>query len=224
MSRYREEYGPSDNLSEDEDFYETESPSVVRARKRRRRAMVTVLVLLLALFYAFWWAFSYFKAAGGDGAAAPTTAATCRPADPAAVEPGNITINVYNATSRGGLAASVGGEYRTAGFLVGEIANDPLKRAIEAPAEIRFGPNGQANAELVANTVQQAVLVPDERADASVDVVLGNAFAALTPVPSPSGDAALPVCPPPSEAPGDAPADAPADTPADTPAESPAAS
>jgi hypothetical protein len=67
---------------------------------------------------------------------------------------------------------------------VGQVANDPLKKKIEAPAEIRFGPNGKAGSELVAKLVEGAVPTQDTRADASVDLVIGNGFKALVVAPT----------------------------------------
>lgn len=194
MSRYREEYGPQEDL-DDGEVYEEVSASVARARRRRIRALVTILVLLLGLFYAFWWAYSYYKA-DRSGEDRPSTSATCRPAGPNEVTPAAVTLNVYNTTQRTGLAASVAKELGERGFVVAAVANDPLGKSVPGPAEVRFGPAGQAGADLVIGLLGEGVVTAaDERADASVDIALGDGYAALLPAPSPTG---LPLCPEPT--------------------------
>ncbi len=194
-------------MSQDDDYdvhhLAVESASSIAARRRRRKALITVALLLLGLFFAFWWAYSYYKASGpnaatpGPGASAT---ATCRPVDPNALTPAKVTVNVFNATTRQGLAASASKEFATQGYVVGKVANDPLKKAVAGPAEVRFGPAGKAASDLVlASLGEGAVPVPDERTDASVDVALGTAYVALKPLPSPSST--LPACPP-SASPG----------------------
>ena len=91
-------------------------------------------------------------------------------------------MNVYNATTRKGLAKSTSVELAARGFRTGKVSNDPSKKIIAASAEIRFGPAGAVNAKVVAAQVVGAVLVPDNRRDATVDFVLGEGFAALATV------------------------------------------
>jgi hypothetical protein len=93
--------------------------------------------------------------------------------------PGAITVNVYNATTRKGLAKSTSLELAARGFRTAKVANDPSKKIIAASAEIRYGSAGAAAAKVVAAQVIGAVLVPDSRKDGSVDFVLGEGFAAL---------------------------------------------
>ena len=177
----------------------TEAASSVVAR-RRRKALITLAVLLLGLFFAFWWAYSYYKASDGGASRAGTSASaapTCQPVDPNALTPAKITLNVYNATKRAGLAGTVSKEFAAQGYVLGKVANDPAKHAIAGPAEVRFGPAGKAAGELVMKSIGQgAVPVEDTRADATVDVALGDGFSALQPLPSDSASPALPPCEP----------------------------
>jgi hypothetical protein len=114
--------------------------------------------------------------------------------------PADVTSNVYNATDRTGLAAATAEELKTRGFVIGTVANDPLGKTITGVAEIRHGPKGADAASLMAFYLPGAKLIDDDRADASIDTVLGAGFmdvapqaevdAAIdtpTPSPSPSG-------------------------------------
>ena len=49
---------------------------------------------------------------------------------------------------------------------------------------MRFGPNGKAGAELVSKLVEGATPTQDTRADATVDLVIGNGFKALGVAPT----------------------------------------
>ncbi|MFC7490149.1 MULTISPECIES: LytR C-terminal domain-containing protein [unclassified Knoellia] len=175
-----------------------ELPAELRHRQQHRRATTTILVVILMLFFAFWYAYSYYRES--TGVAAPTQSAqTCRPFDPKVATPANTTVNVYNATTRAGLAARTAADLRRRGFTVGKVANDPLGRKVAAPAEIRFGPAGRSRSALVVplggkGTTQLA----DARKDASVDLVLGAKFTALGAAPKPTGK---PMCPSPSTSP-----------------------
>jgi hypothetical protein len=159
---------------------------------RRRRAAVTLVVVCLGLFLAFWYAFSYYRASNEEQAAAAARP-TCTPYDPKALVPAKVTVNVYNSTDRNGLAAATAKALERQGFVVDAIANDPLKRTVKAPAEVRHGPKGTKQAALVAGTVGKGVVVlKDTRKDAEVDLVVGRSFKALVPLPSP----AMPTCSP----------------------------
>ena len=177
--------------------HERDLSTELRHRHQQRRATTTILVVLLLLFFAFWYAFSYYRASTERSAAAPKTA-TCRPYDPKVAAPANTTVNVYNATSKEGLAGRTATELRRRGFTVGKVANDPLGRSVKA-AEVRFGPGGKSRAELVAPLGGKGTTkVADKRKDTTVDLVLGAGFTTLAPSPKPSG---LPMCAPPSATP-----------------------
>lgn len=173
------------------------TPQSERARHRRNRALTTIGLVLLALFFAFWFAYSYYRDAGDASGRAPVP--TCRPASSRDVTPATVKVNVYNATNRAGLAKSTSEVVADLGFQVGDIANDPLKRKVAGPAEVRFGPKGKAGADILLAVVGKgAVAVQDTRKDATVDLVLGTAFVKLGALPSPTG---LPVCTSPAKTP-----------------------
>ena len=158
--------------------YIVESGAPSSRRARRRRALITLSLVVLMLFFAFWYAYSYIQAPADPSAAA--AAPTCPPAaTSAAPRSRDTTVNVYNATSRTGLAAMTATEVRKRGFRVATVANDPLLRTIAGPAEVRYGRSGAAKAKLVLALVKGAKATPDARSDSSVDLVLGESFTAL---------------------------------------------
>lgn len=167
---------------------------------RHLRAAVTLLLLVGFVFFA---ALYGWRAITGDAAEEDVAAQQCLPAAPAdGPPPGEVQVNVYNATTRSGLASSTAGLLRERGFVILDVANDPLARQIEGTAEVRANPAQQAAANVVLAQLPDAVFVPDERAEPTVDLVLGNAFQSLavplTPGPDPGAEA---------EAPAEEPAD-----------------
>ena len=163
--------------------YIVESGASSSRRARRRRALVTLAVVALMLFFAFWYAYSYFRTSGKPSAAPPTTA-SCTVA-PSAPKPQAITVNVYNATDRNGLAARTAAEVRKRGFKVSTVANDPLQKTVAAAAEVRYGRTATASGKVVLGLVRGATPVQDGRTDGSVDLVLGDKFTALVPTAKP---------------------------------------
>ena len=177
---------------------ERDLTSELRHRHQQRKAATTILVVLLMLFFAFWYAYSYYKASGASGEATPTTTETCRPFDPKVPTVGTTRVNVYNATTKNGLAARTAAELRERGFVIGEVRNDPLGRKV-AVVEVRHGAAGRSRTPLLVPLGGKGTTsVADGRKDASLDLVLGNAFTALAPTPSPTGQ---PMCPSPTTIP-----------------------
>jgi hypothetical protein len=178
--------------------YVVESGSSRARRARRRRALTTLAVVALMLFFAFWYAYSYYRDSNNPKAAPTTTCTTTAAAKPTgkatARTPAQVTVNVYNATERNGLAAKTATEIRKRGYKVSTVSNDPLQRTVTIPAEVRYGTSGTASAKLVLTLVKGAKAVRDSRADASVDLVLGDKFTALTPAPKTTPAATTPRC------------------------------
>jgi hypothetical protein len=175
--------------------YTTEAEVSVQARQRRRRSLIVIGVVLLGLFFAFWYAWSYYQADSSARATRPPPA-TCAPYDPNVVTPENTKVNVYNASSRNGLARSVAKSLTERGFVIGKVANDPSSRKAPKVAEIRYGPNGVAQAKLLRTTLPKGTtLVNDKRKAVVVDLAVGPKYTTLAPVPTTTG---LPMCPAPS--------------------------
>lgn len=121
-------------------------------------------------------------AKGGAPAAAATASA---PAKPAVVlpPPGEITVNVYNATPRAGLAKAVGDELAKRGFVIGSVGNAPADFDKKVPGTgILLGSPTTDKAVFavlgtqLAGTTQQT----DTRETADVDLILGDAFKELS--------------------------------------------
>ncbi|MEV8534845.1 LytR C-terminal domain-containing protein [Streptomyces sp. NPDC051211] len=173
-------------------------PRMSRPRRRRRivLAVLGAVVALGLLGYGTLQLVDVFR--GDEKKTAAGTGTDCvqdkqgKPAAPAAVskapavalpKPGQITVNVYNATPRSGLAKAVGDELRKRGFVIGKVGNAPADFDKKVPgAGILLGsPRTDKAAYSVlgtqlAGTTQQT----DARESADIDLILGDAFKALS--------------------------------------------
>ncbi|APU41454.1 LytR C-terminal domain-containing protein [Streptomyces sp. TN58] len=124
--------------------------------------------------------------AAAKGGGAPAAAATASaPAKPAVVlpPPGEITVNVYNATPRAGLAKAVGDELAKRGFVVGSVGNAPADFDKKVPGTgILLGSPTTDKAVFAVLGTQLAgtTLQTDTRETADVDLILGDAFTELS--------------------------------------------
>lgn len=153
-----------------------------QARRGQRRSWPVLLVavlLVLGLAGAGWWLWQR-DTEEPVATAAPSACPT--PSPSVVVPPDKVKVNVYNATKRRGLAAKVATQLRKRGFQVAKVDNDPLERRVTGMAEVRHSEPGAAAARTVTAQVATVVAVPDQRTDASVDLVLGAGFRALQPV------------------------------------------
>jgi hypothetical protein len=129
------------------------------------------------------WRYAFDAAADEDQARAcpAPPARTAKPtAGPvAALRPQQVRLNVYNATTRDGLASRTAWQLKQRGFAVGKVGNDPLERHVGGVAEVRSGAKATLQVALVKAHVPGATAAPDRRTDATVDLVIGNAFRRL---------------------------------------------
>jgi hypothetical protein len=140
--------------------------------------LVVTVALLVGVGVWAWW----FLVKPPPPKQAAQTCPTPSVVTPAAVRPASprtVHVNVYNSTSRSGLAAGVAAALRARGFVVVKVANDPLHRHVTGVAEVRHAARGASGARTVSAHLGSVVDVPDSRKDATVDVVLGAAFTAL---------------------------------------------
>ncbi|MGN6599880.1 MAG: LytR C-terminal domain-containing protein [Actinomycetes bacterium] len=151
----------------------------------RHAIVLTLAVLLLvgAGFSAWWFALrdTTTSVAAVPNCPVPTVTVTAKPV---ALPPAKVKVNVYNAGCVAGLAGRVSKDLTARGFQVAEVANDPKKAALTTPVELRFGPTGYAAAQTLLTEVKNAHIVVDDRANAIVDVVLGDSFTSLVPAPT----------------------------------------
>jgi hypothetical protein len=180
--------------------YLKETEASVNHRRRQRRTTLILTVVAALMLGTFTIAAAYYQGWIGDKSSAtkPQASPSCqRGASGQAATAKAVTINVYNATDRQGLAASVAKSLRTQGFKVAKVANDPLSKSIAGVGEVRHGPTGAAGATLAAARLAGAKVVGDARTDETVDLVLGNKFTALSAAPNvtpPKGSAPTPAC------------------------------
>lgn len=152
---------------------------VRRSRGRRRGLAVLLAFLITTGVVAVAWKGASRPA---DKVSSPPGASCPEPQPTPTVMPAaQVKVNVYNATDRSGLASRAARELKRRGFRIGKIDNDPARRTVTGPAEVRHSATGAGAARTVAAQVGEVVAVPDQRANASVDLVLGAAFRALLP-------------------------------------------
>ncbi|WP_370149525.1 LytR C-terminal domain-containing protein [Streptacidiphilus sp. EB129] len=120
--------------------------------------------------------------AGASAASAATSALPAAVSAGGVPKPSAITVNVYNATNRSGLAGQTAALLKQRGFLIGKIGNAPaaLQNKLAASAQVTGGSTSGALMTVLGSEVAGAKPVVDARKDASVDLVLGNGFTALS--------------------------------------------
>ncbi|MBO3083092.1 LytR C-terminal domain-containing protein [Cellulomonas fengjieae] len=135
----------------------------------------------------------------------------CPPAGALPVAYGQISVKVYNATSRVGLAGDTAADLSERGFVIVTKENAPA--TYDGTARITFGTQGVAQAYTLAAHIDGAVLKLASRADATVDLELGSEFAEINPADAVTLDPAAPLIAPEGCTPFDEVV-APAETPA----------
>jgi len=101
----------------------------------------------------------------------------CPPSGALPVAAGEVTVNVYNGSTAGGLANSTATQLGERGFVVGEVTNATLR--LGDASRLSFGVSGVAAAYTVAAHLEKPVMVLDDRQDATVDLIVGERFNSL---------------------------------------------
>ena len=111
----------------------------------------------------------------------PVAAAFAALVPGAVPKPAAVTVNVYNATNRAGLAGQTAADLKKRGFTIGKIGNAPaaLENKVPGSAQVTGGKAGAAMMTLLGTEVSGSHPVTDKRNDTTVDLVLGNGFSAL---------------------------------------------
>ncbi|GLX21752.1 LytR C-terminal domain-containing protein [Streptomyces lavendulae] len=186
-------------------------PRMSRPR-RRRKIVLALLGSVLALALLGYGALQLIDVFGGDGSGkrdtaasdgnCPTASASAKPANavkpatapdagPAASkapavalpQPGQITVNVYNATPRAGLAKAVGDELKKRGFAIGHVGNAPadFDKKVPGPGILLGSPRTDKAAYSVLGTQLAGVTTQtDAREGADIDLILGDSFKELS--------------------------------------------
>ncbi|MBK3524497.1 MULTISPECIES: LytR C-terminal domain-containing protein [Streptomyces] len=116
------------------------------------------------------------RTAAGTGQA-PAARAESLPA------PGRITVNVYNATPRSGLAKKTAEELRRRGFRIGKVGNAAKEydKKVKGPGLLLGSPAAQdTSLRVLATQLSGASPRADAREGADVDLIIGDAFKTLT--------------------------------------------
>lgn len=161
-------------------FVEDEQPHENPIRKRRRILHGVVLVLLVGLVAA---AVVVALAIMNGQLKIPTAersqsaVSVCPEARFDYTPPETINLNVFNSTSRPGLARSVADEFAARKFIVGAVAN--TTSSYRGVAMVVSGAAGQSAAFSVQRNVPGSDYFQDGRTDPSVDVILAGDFKEL---------------------------------------------
>ena len=151
------------------------------SRVRRRVIHGVVLVLLIGLIAAA--IITALAIINGQlripAAEAPEETVAACPAATFDYTPNNqINLNVYNSTSRPGLARAVADEFLARACVVGAVAN--IDAGYRGVAAVISGAAGQSAAFSVQRNLPGSDYFQDSRSDGSVDVILSQDFSALT--------------------------------------------
>ncbi|MFJ2862632.1 LytR C-terminal domain-containing protein [Kitasatospora sp. NPDC087314] len=121
-------------------------------------------------------------AAPGPGDPAASGAPAAAQGDPHAIpQPAAVTVNVYNATAKSGLAGRTAEELKKRGFTIGKVGNAPaeLDKKVPGTAQVIAGPAGAGAATLLGSQIAGATATADARTDGTVDFVIGDSYNAL---------------------------------------------
>ena len=168
----------------------------MRPRRRRGRLVLAATASVVALGVLGWGTLQLIDVftGGGDKASAAGSKADCATkASPSASasssttaypKPAQITVNVYNATPRSGLAKDTADELKKRGFKIGDVGNaaKEFDKKVKG-AGILLGPVSSLNTSLPVLGTQLAGAerrTEASRKGADVDLIIGTAFTSLT--------------------------------------------
>ncbi|MFF5476843.1 LytR C-terminal domain-containing protein [Streptomyces sp. NPDC012935] len=162
-------------------------------RPRRRGRLVVLTVASAAVLGMIGWGtlqlIDVFTDGGKASAAGPKSDCGSRAtpsAPPAAAlpKPGKITVNVFNATTRSGLAKQTADELKKRGFKIGDVGNaaKEFDKKVKGTG-ILLGPSSALDTALPVLGTQLGTA--ERRTDAArkgpaVDLIIGNRFKELT--------------------------------------------
>ncbi|MGK5734208.1 LytR C-terminal domain-containing protein [Streptomyces sp. URMC 124] len=172
----------------------------MRRPRNRRRIVLAAVTSAVAFSLAGWGTFQLVDvftggpgetrahgagAKGGKGAKDGDCKAADEGAEPEQLpRPSDITVNVYNATPRGGLAKITADELRNRGFRIGKVGNAPAlyDKKVERVGLLIGAPTAAETALRVVGTQMAGAEVKNDAraADEEVDLVIGNEYKELT--------------------------------------------
>lgn len=164
----------------------------MRRPRNRGRIVVAAVAALVALGLAGWGTLQLIDVFTGDGknTSAAVRKTDCKPSPkpsaapvrPVTLKPGQITVNVYNATPRAGLAKAAADELKKRGFAIGKVGNAPAEYDKKIPgAGMLLGAPAATNGpfSVLGTQLKGATTKTDARTTPDVDLILGTAFKTL---------------------------------------------
>ncbi|KUN65716.1 hypothetical protein AQJ46_27110 [Streptomyces canus] len=165
----------------------------MRRPRRRGRLVLGVVASVAALSLVGWGTLQLIDVftGGGDEASAVgskgdcTTKADASPSASTAplAKPGQITVNVLNATARGGLAKKTADELKKRGFKIGDVGNATATYDKKVKGTgVLLGPSSALKTSLpvLATQLAAAETRTDTRKGTEVDLIIGTGFKSLT--------------------------------------------
>ncbi|MFI6945052.1 LytR C-terminal domain-containing protein [Streptomyces sp. NPDC050422] len=163
----------------------------MRRPRRRSKLVLATTASVVALGLAGWGTLQLIDVfTGGDRqASAADRKADCptaRPSTPAKVlpKPAKITVNVYNATPRGGLAKAAADELKKRGFTIGKVGNATAAYDKKvAGTGLLLGAPAAVNGTfpVLGTQLPGATTKTDARKGADIDLIIGTKFKAFSP-------------------------------------------
>ncbi|MFG2284922.1 LytR C-terminal domain-containing protein [Streptomyces sp. NPDC048595] len=164
----------------------------MRRPRHRRRIVLTLVATVCALGLIGWGTLQLIDVFGGKGNTAQASpgkkhcqeggranGAQARSAVQKPPAPGTLTVNVFNATQRSGLAKRTADELKKRGFKIGKVGNAPAAYDKKVKgAGILLGPKAAVDGPLkvLATQLAGAQQKTDDRKSAELDLILGDAF------------------------------------------------
>ncbi|QDY77727.1 LytR C-terminal domain-containing protein [Streptomyces qinzhouensis] len=171
----------------------------------RRRIITVAIAAVVTLGLAGWGTVQLIDAFDGDSEKETTASRKpgCVPAKkggpsappprpPLGLKPAQVTVNVYNATPRGGLAKAAAEELKARGFTIGKVGNATADYDKKIPGTgLLLGAPGATKGtfSVLGTQLPGAPAKTDTRTTADVDLILGTTFTTLA--PRPAADKAL---------------------------------
>jgi hypothetical protein len=146
----------------------------------RVRALIIVAVLFMTAGVAV------VMAVGRDSQNSSTVTDNCAdglvPAHIKMPEEEQVTLNIFNGTSRSGLAEQIGAEFKSRGFIIKKTENAADNKKYDQIAQITYGPDvvgaaWLASAYFLVNDAEMEFDI--NRKGPEVDVVIGEKFQQL---------------------------------------------
>lgn len=167
----------------------------MRRPRRRGRLVVALVASVTALGLVGWGTLQLIDVftGGGDKASAAGPKADCATkASPSASassattaypKPAQITVNVFNATPRAGLAKKTADELKKRGFKIGDVGNASAEFDKKVKGiGILLGPTSAVSTSLpvLGTQLAGAEARADTRKGTDVDLIIGTGFKSLT--------------------------------------------